>query len=127
MVECCRLYELEPFLTADEWKATMKFEGTLRETTRLATVYQNEDELNSACGPATHENLHGSSSSDSIDLMNADQWCSNKIQMHPTRSDTKVEYSSNVGEICRRCVLLETKRRFLRTNQKKPLRRATLR
>ena len=86
----------------------MEFEGVLRETTPLTTVCQNEDKLNSACGPVLRKNLHDSLSIDFISLTNADQWSSNKMQTHPTRSDVKVESFANAGKICRRRVLLET-------------------
>ena len=84
----------------------------LRETTRLTTVYLNEDKLNSVHGPTMRKNLHDSLSSDSIGLMHADQWSSNKMQTYPTRSDAKIESFENVGKIFRRRMLLETERIF---------------
>ena len=112
MMECCRLRKLKPFLTDDEWKATREFEGTSRETSRLATAFQNEDKLNSAHGPEMRKNLHHSSSSDSVALTNADQWSSNKTQTPPTKLDAKVESFANAGEICCGRALLETERMF---------------
>ena len=37
----CRQFNVDPFLSEDEWKTAREFEGTLRETHRLTTIYQN--------------------------------------------------------------------------------------
>ena len=55
VTEHCQQFEFEPFLAEDEWKATREFEGILRETSRLTTVCQNKDKLNSACVPVTRK------------------------------------------------------------------------
>ena len=60
-------------MTGDEWKATREFEGALRETSRLTTVCQNEEKLNSAHGLAMHKALHDTLSRDCMALMNDDE------------------------------------------------------
>ena len=64
----------------------------LRETSRLTTVCQNEDKINSARGPVMREALCDRLSKDSVALTNVDQWSSNKKQMHLTRSEAKVDF-----------------------------------
>ena len=49
--EYCVQFNIEPFLTPDEWKSVLEFEAMLRETSRLTTIFQNEEKLNSAYGP----------------------------------------------------------------------------
>ena len=66
------------FLSEDEWKATREFEGVLRETSRLTTTCQNEEKLNSACGPLMRKALHDSSSRDDMALIDIDDWSSKK-------------------------------------------------
>ena len=38
-------------MTEEEWNTVGEFEGILRDTCRLTTIYQNEKKLNGSCGP----------------------------------------------------------------------------
>ena len=73
-----RHFNVEYFLSEDEWKATREFEGVLRETSRLTTTCQNEEKLNSACGPLMRKALHDSLSRDDMALIDIDDWSSKK-------------------------------------------------
>ena len=78
MIEGFRLHELEPFMTDDEWKATREFEGALRETSRLTTMCQNEDKLNSAHGPVMRKVLDDGLSCETMKVMITNDLISNK-------------------------------------------------
>ena len=69
---------MEPFLLEDECNATNEDEGTLRETSRLTTMCQNEDKLNSARGPVMRKALQDSLSRDVVSLIDVDDWSSDK-------------------------------------------------
>ena len=99
-------------MSEDEWKAIREFEGVLRESSRLTEICQNEEKLNSACGPVMRKALHDSSSRDAMSLIDVDDWSSNKEETHPTRSEVKVESFAVAVKICRKRALLETERRF---------------
>ena len=60
MKEFRREFNVQSCLTEDEWKSVREFEATLMETSRLTTIYQNEDKLNGACGPLMRKALHDS-------------------------------------------------------------------
>ena len=88
-------------MSEDEWKAIREFEGVLRESSRLTAICQNEEKLNSACGPVMRKALHDSSSRDAMSLIDVDDWSSNKEETHPTRSEVKVESFTETGKMCR--------------------------
>ena len=110
--ECCWQFNVEPFLSEKEWKTNREFEGVLRETSRIETIYQNEEKLNSAHAPAMRKALHDSLSRDAMSLIDVDNWSSNEERTHPTRSEAKVESFVVTGRICRARALLETERWF---------------
>ena len=39
MKECCEEFQIEPFLTEDEWRSVNEFEAAFRETSRLTTIF----------------------------------------------------------------------------------------
>ena len=43
MKEHCAMFQIEPFFTEDEWRSVNEFEAALRETSRLTTIFQNEE------------------------------------------------------------------------------------
>ena len=51
MKEHCREFNARSFLMEDEWKSVREFEATLKETSRLTSICQNEQKLNAAHGP----------------------------------------------------------------------------
>ena len=63
---------MEPFLSEEEWKTAREFEGTLRETSCLVTICQNEEKSNSACGSAMRKVLCDSSSRGTTSLAHVD-------------------------------------------------------
>ena len=89
----------------------IEFEAVLRETSRLATTCQNEENLNSASRPVMRGCLHDRLSSDTMMCTDVDDWSSKKECMHPTRSEVSVATSTEAGKICRERALLEMERR----------------
>ena len=81
---------MENFSSEEERKTTREFEGALRETSRLTTTCQNEEKLNSECGPVMRKALHDSLSRDAMSLIDFDDWSVNNEQIRPTRSEVKV-------------------------------------
>ena len=78
-------------LTETEWRTVGEFEVILRDTSRLTTVCQNEDQLNGSCGPVMRKCLHDSLSSTTMKAINYDSWSSYKDEMHPTRREAHVD------------------------------------
>ena len=76
---------MSQFLTEDEWKTVGEFEAILRDTLRVIFVIQKEEKLNEACEPVMHKFLHDSSFRETMRMINADKWSSNKDMMHSTR------------------------------------------
>ena len=72
--EYYREFNVRHFITVNEWKIVRKFEGVLRETSRVTTIYQHEEKLNSAHGPAMRKELHDSLSRDTIALIDVEEW-----------------------------------------------------
>ena len=79
MHECCSQLNAEPFLTEEEWKHVMEFEAALRETSHLTTICQNEEKLNSACGPVMRGRTHDRLSSNTMMCMDVDNWSSKNL------------------------------------------------
>ena len=114
----CRQFSVEPFLSEEEWKTTRDFKSVLRETSRLASICQNEEKLNSGHGPVMRKALHDILSRDTTSLIVIDDWNSNKERVHPNRSEVKVESFAVTGKMCRARALLETERRFFNNETK---------
>ena len=68
----CQKFITSEFLTED-WRTAREFEGTLRETSRLTKICQNEEKLNGSCGPVMRKSLHDSLSRATMLLTNAEQ------------------------------------------------------
>ena len=66
------------------------FEAILRETSRLTTVCQNDDNPNGACGSVMRKCLHDSQSSKTMKVIDYETWSSNKDLTHPTRRELHV-------------------------------------
>ena len=77
----------------------MEFEAVLRETSRLTTMCQNEEKLNSAYGPVMRGCLHDRLSSNTMMCMDVDNWSSRKNLIHPTRSNVRVAMLTEAGRI----------------------------
>ena len=78
----------------------------LRETSPLTTIFQNEEKLNGACGPAMIKPLHDSLSRDTMSLINVEQWSSDKDMIHLTRSKANVDSFVDTGKVCKNRELL---------------------
>ena len=100
MHEYCAKFNVEPFLMVDEWKSVLEIEAVLKETSRLTTIYQNEEKLYSAFGPAMRGRAHDRWPSDAIACVDVDNWSSKKDLMHPKRSKVRVSAFTEAGEIC---------------------------
>ena len=111
MHECCAQFNVEPFLTVGEWKSVLEFEAALRETSCLTTTCQNEEKLNSACGPVMRGHMHDHLSSDTMTCIDVDNWSAKKELTHLTRSEVRVHAFTEAGKICLQRALLETDRR----------------
>ena len=109
--EHCAQLNVEPFLTLDEWKSVLEFEAALREASRLTTTCQNEEKLNSACGPVIRGCKHDRLSSDAMMCADVDDWSAKKESMRPTRSEVSASALTEAGKICLQQALLETERR----------------
>ena len=53
----------------------------LRETSRLTTIFQNEDKFNGACGPEIRKVLHDSLSRDTMILIDVEEWSAHKANV----------------------------------------------
>ena len=107
VMEHCRQFNADPFLSEDEWKTTWEFEGMLRETSLLTTNFQNEEKLNAAHGPVMRKALHDSLSKDTMDLVDAEDWSVNKERTHPKWSEVNLNSFTDTGLACRTQTLLE--------------------
>ena len=59
MEVCCNKFVIPPLLTQEEWKSSGEFEAIiLSDTSKLTTIFQNEDKLNGAHGPILRKVLH---------------------------------------------------------------------
>ena len=67
-----------------------EFKAILRGISRLTVVYENKDKSNGARRPFMWKSIHDSSSRDTVRVIKADQWSSNKDMMHPTRSEINI-------------------------------------
>ena len=114
---CCSQFSMLQFLTEDEWKTVGEFEAIIRDTSRLTSVFQNEEKLNGARGPVMRKSLHDSLSRGTMRVFNADHWSSNKDMMHPTQSGVNIISFTKAGKTCKRRALLECERGFLIENR----------
>ena len=110
--EHCREFKSRDVLAENEWKTVREFEGTLRETSRLATMCQNEDNLNDACGLEMIKALCDSLDRDTMKLIDVENWSTHKEMVHPTRSEANVDSFAETGKACRTRALLECESRF---------------
>ena len=99
-LECCREFKIPDFLTEEDWKKVREFEGTLRETSRLTAICQNEDKLNGACGLVMRKALHDILSRDTMALIYVEQWSDHKEMTHPTRSEVNAYSFVDTGKVC---------------------------
>ena len=70
----CAQFYVSSFLMEEEWKAAAEIEAILCNTSRLTIICQNEEKLNSACGPAMRNTIHDGSSSESLEAIDVDNW-----------------------------------------------------
>ena len=86
MKEHCREFNTRSFLTEDEWKLIRLFEATLRETSRLTTICQNEDKLNTTCRPVMRKASHDGLNRKTMTLIDVEDWSIHNLMMRPMRS-----------------------------------------
>ena len=108
----CWEFNMPQFLAENDWRTVGEFEAILRDTLRLNLVYQNEENLNGTHGPAMRKSLHDSLSRETMQLINAEQWNSDKEMTHPTRSEVNVNSVTKAGKKCKKREFLEYERRF---------------
>ena len=84
----------------------------LRETSHMMKIFQNEENLNAACGPVMRKSLHDFLSRNTIALVDVEDWSANKEKIHPTRLEVSVNSFKETGIVYRTRALLECERRF---------------
>ena len=65
------------FLIEEEWKDTAEIDAVLYRASRLTTIFQNEEKLNSAHAHVMRNIIHDGSSSGSLEAINAETWSKN--------------------------------------------------
>ena len=96
----------------EEWKAAAKIEDVLYSTSRLTTICQHEQKLNTAHGPFMIKITNDYSSSGSLEEIDVDTWSKNKNLTHPKINDSDADDFNIIGKTCLTTKLLKTERSF---------------
>ena len=58
MKSCCNPFHIPSFLTKDEWKTAAPIEAVMHSTSRLTTIFQTENKLNTAHRPVMRKIIY---------------------------------------------------------------------
>ena len=72
MKACCTRFYALYFLMEEKWKYAAEIEDVQHNTSRLTSIFQNEEKLNGACGPVMRKTLHDGFSCGSINVADGD-------------------------------------------------------
>ena len=61
-------------MTEEQWKTAAELEATLHESSRQATIFQNENYMSDFYGPGMRKLLHDALSSGALIAIDADAW-----------------------------------------------------
>ena len=81
------------FLTEDQWKTADEMEAVPRDASMLTTTCQNENKLNTCCGPVMRNALHGRLSSGALNEIDSDAWSKNKKMIRPKKKPFQCKFS----------------------------------
>lgn len=69
---CCELFDMPVFWTEDQWKTATRMETVLHSTSKLATDYKNENDLNACCRTSIRKIIHHGISNCALNVIYAD-------------------------------------------------------
>ena len=92
-------------------------EAVLYDASRTTTVCQNENNLNSCCGPVRRKMLHDGLSSNDLNIIDACAWNKNKMMTRPKIIPINTNFLTLTGKTCLSREILETEKIFFGTKE----------
>ena len=74
----CNKYEVPWFLTKDEWKSAGEIETVPHKTSKLTTIFQNEENFNGAHVSVMRKMIPNGLSCGSMNDVDSNDWSNNK-------------------------------------------------